>query len=261
MYPDLLNPIPTIGYYKIIATILAALTLIGYLLCSIRVNKIRKHKEDKYISTLLFLTNFYFMAARAVEFFYVPSYSDYDGIHFMGQFYLTFDGVAFSIFIIFVSQVFLAEIIQRNQKLPGQILFFGMAIVMTSINGILSYLSIAISHPGTAITLENLSGMLTITMVISMLLIFIISIIGAIIVLKILALRQRVSEHKNELKLIAIQVIVIILATLTILGTLYFFYLADDPITAYVFRIIKLIIHLANILLTYIAFIRPSSVQ
>ena len=244
---DLDLPLSIKGKLMITCMVICLPVLFGYLYNSFKLKQIRQNKEEKYISSLILFASVYFLLARLVEFLYIPSDSDFYGIHYLGQFHISFDAVGMSLFLVFSVRVFLAEYVERNNKLLRLVLFLGFGTLAVVIFVILSYLFI-----------EDV--VYAITLIIGISLILLVSIMGiAIIVsLKIFSLRNRVEERKKELLLIAVSLILAVFIGFMILATIITFYILDLPEISYVFRMMKLIAHIGLFCLIYISLIRPA---
>jgi hypothetical protein len=244
---DLDLPLRNKGPLMVVCTVLSII-LCGFNLWEAsKIAYIRSRKEEKYISTLIYYSLFYFGIARLVEFLYIPSDSDFYGINYVGQFHIAFDLLGFSIILVFAVNVFLSEYVRKHKWLPNFMLFLGFTSVAITMTAVLSYF----------FTTDLTSIVFYIT-IISLILLMILTVIAIIVFIKIMNVRRRVNERQRELLLIAITVLMVILVAFSILFTIFFFYILELEVAAYGFRLVKLIAHAIIIALSYISFIKPA---
>jgi len=164
--------------------------------------------------------------------------------------------------MIFVVQVFLAEFIEKKPNLPKQVFTIGIIPIITITIGILSYVFFAQANPARLLDLANpdnpVSDMVTLLIGVFFLFFIILTGIAGTIIVKIISLRRRVNEHQKELSIIAVQVLVLLLATLSLIFATYFTLVANDFITGYAIRAMKFGLHFINIYLLYAAFVKPA---
>ncbi|MBN2155241.1 MAG: hypothetical protein JW776_04310 [Candidatus Lokiarchaeota archaeon] len=103
--------------WMIISAISSAIAGLTYFGVVIGLNKGRKKRTDKYMANMIFFTAVFLGITRLLESFYTVSESSLRGIiYVLGQFYIPFEALAYSMFIIFTIEVFLMDNIKRNEQ-------------------------------------------------------------------------------------------------------------------------------------------------
>jgi hypothetical protein len=202
---------------------------------------IRKSKDDKYLSTLVFLSALYLAFARLIESFYIVSESDLRGIVYgFGNFYIPLDIMAMAMYFIFVFDVFITKSRPKDLK---------MQKILTFIFYISSILAVA--YFGFYFVPKD-SPIKIISNSLSMVLLGIIFVLEVFIVARILNLRSRVEENKDALGFIGFQ-----LVGFGIMMILLLFSSIFSQEINYIFRAIKNCAAIFHSLAYYFAFIKP----
>lgn len=233
--------------WMIISASISAVAGLTYFCVVLGLNKGRKKRTDKYMANMIFFTVIFLGIARLLESFYTVSESSLRGmIYVVGQFYIPFEALAYSMFIIFTIEVFLMDNIKHNK----QFLVF-LSIIM--------YLAFLFGVIGVFVE-EYWSSEITFY-IIGASYVFVVIILVLIIVdiVYIVKMMTKVEEYRKILGYILMQLILATVILLLLIVALVFSMFSSD--WTFFIRSIKHILSIIHALLYIPAFIIPRRKQ
>jgi len=235
---------------KIIAIILACCAAITFFIMALLYNKIRKSKEDQYLSSLILLTMLYQGLGRVVEVYFMLAGSDLYGlVNVVGRYYYPLEILSAVIFSIVAFEVFLFSHMEKSSSDRQGKTLITISIVGTII-GVVMVFFIYITNMVAKIIIGIAGACIY----------FIIVFVVVITCVRIFRLSSTISEPSNKLalKVMGVQLLVLMIAIiLFIISELGdFISLSNDAI--YVLHAIKDGLYLVLAILYRYSFIKPS---
>jgi hypothetical protein len=214
---------------------------LAFISVAMRLHRIRKIKQNHYLSNSIFYSALYLGIGRFIEGYYIITETDLRGMLFaLGRSFIPLDNFALILFFSLCCDVFFAEQIEKGAKISDHVYKIGWVTFIFSWLAVLTYFP---QHD----IIQNLANYFNIALIV------IILVVSVSIEIKIMGLTQRIEERKKEVRLIGvILVLFIIVVILTVL-----LYTTFPNLLQYIFRTIKNALLAVIAIIYYFAFIKP----
>jgi hypothetical protein len=230
------------GPGMLISLILNIIAGVLFFIVSIKMNQVRKAKNNSYLSKYLFYTAVYLGIGRIIESFYIITETDLRGLLFVvGRLFIPLDNLAMIIFFGVCVDVFFSVEFVKQDNLAQK---FDRITWGTFFAGWLAILG-HFSH-------NNIVEVIVQVLIIGS--IAIIILISLVIEKRILQLIKKVEENKKALSLIGQMLVLYICVVILSLVLI----ITQPDLTQYIFRAIKNLILIIIALFYFPAFINPA---
>lgn len=218
---------------------------IVFIWVAILLNRIRKLKQNHYLSNSIFYSALYLGIGRFIEGFYIMTETDVRGILYaLGRSFIPLDNFAMILFFSICCDVFFAEQIEKGAAISDRVYKIGWITFIFSWLAIFSYFT-------QNEILQNIANYLNVAVIVIILL------VSISLEMKILRLTKLIDERQKEVRIIGMTLVLyIIVVILTVL------LLTTYPnLLQYIFRTIKNGLLLVIAIFYYLAFIKPFKQQ